>query len=636
MLAFPREICCALQSMVLIIGQLFVGILITSGAVRIDLAFAAPQLFTNSPASESEDGSIPEWFASANKLFMAGNFRDAKLLYEKVAARCKGTELCVQCEYFASISAWNLEPNEASAKLIESWLQSAKSHEQRVKSSGSQVASPSWSHWIQSAQIVLSHWETSQKRYESAKNHLLNALEESDKNGFGAPRIQYELGKLHASHLKDPKAAQIFLDKAIESVGSDNQLKTKVVLAKARVMIELGDPKAASDCLKSVSEEDQSNEQRVVARILQSRILKGEPDESVSSTSFWENALIASMQGQVEPEVLSELASHLQEARLIAKANQVLAELVRAFPNHPKSIEARVQLAYDAAKQKDWQKVQALTLDAIELGNIDQWTTYAMYLNGRAKIELGQSTEGISLLNSLLEEPTLSNELKLNIHLDLAQTHYLAEEWDTMSRYVESLTKTDEQSALPKNISPRIQMWKAELLAHKEEWENAERIVSAIRNDFPEWNRRTEVDYLLSRCLIARAEFDSARTILHAIVKPGENGIGNNPIPSSVLAARAAWMIGETYMMQQRYEEASQAYEEVLQFPNESFWCAASIVQRGLCAEQLNRFQEAKEHYEKVIAEHSESPFAQTARTRLSGISFSTKQVERIGSGTKR
>jgi tetratricopeptide (TPR) repeat protein len=362
----------------------------------------------------------------------------------------------------------------------------------------------------------------------------------------------------------------------------------------------------------------------------------GESDESVSSTSFWENALIASMQGQVEPEVLSELASHLQEASLIAQANQVHSELVRAFPNHPKSIEARVQLAYDAAKQKDWQKVQALTLDAIELGNIDQWTTYAMYLNGRAKIELGQSTEGISLLNSLLEEPTLSNELKLNIHLDLAQTHYLAEEWDTMSRYVESLTKTDEQSALPKNISPRIRMWKAELLAHKEEWENAERIVSAIRNDFPEWNRRTEVDYLLSRCLIARAEFDSARTILHAIVKPGENGIGNNPIPSSVLAARAAWMIGETYMMQQRYEEASQAYEEVLQFPNESFWCAASIVQRGLCAEQLNRFQEAKEHYEKVIAEHSESPFAQTARTRLSGISFSTKQVERIGSGTKR
>ncbi|MFN7292715.1 MAG: tetratricopeptide repeat protein, partial [Pirellula sp.] len=108
------------------------------------------------------------------------------------------------------------------------------------------------------------------------------------------------------------------------------------------------------------------------------------------------------------------------------------------------------------------------------------------------------------------------------------------------------------------------------------------------------------------------------------------------PNQSSVLAARAAWMIGETYMMQQRYEEASQAYGEVLQFPNESFWCAASIVQKGLCAEQLNRFQEAKDHYEKVVAEYSESPFAQTARTRLSGISFFTKQVERIGSGTKR
>ena len=179
-------------------------------------------------------------------------------------------------------------------------------------------------------------------------------------------------------------------------------------------------------------------------------------------------------------------------------------------------------------------------------------------------------------------------------------------------------------------------MWKTELLAHKGEWESAESIVSAIRRDFPEWNRRTEVDYLLARCLIARAEFDSARSILHAIKKPEEAGVGNNLTRTSALAARAAWMIGETYMMQQRYDEASQAYGEVLQFSNESFWCAASIVQMGLCAEQLNRFQEAREHYEKVIADYSQSPFAQTARTRLSGKSFSTKQVDRIGSGTKR
>ena len=636
MRAFRLENCCTLQSMIFIIGQLFVGLMVASGVVRIDLAFASPQADTNSPASDSDNRSIPEWFASANKMFMAGNFREARLLYEKVAARCKGTELCVQCEYFASISAWNLEQNEASAKLIEAWLLSAKSHEQRVKQNGSQVASPSWSHWIQSAQIVLSNWEASQNRLETAKNYLTQSLEESDRTGLDAPRIHYELGKLHAIQLKDPKTALTFLNKAIASTGSDNQLKTKVLLAKARVMIELDDPNSASECIQSISENNLSNEQRVIARILESRILKGKSDNSVSSTTFWEEALIASMQGKVEPEVLTELASSLRESGLLQQANQIYAELVRAFPNHSQSIQARVQLAYQAANQKDWQQVQELTLAAIELGAIDQWGTYALYLNGRAKIELGQKTEGISLLDSLLEEPTLSNELNLNIHLDLAQAHYLAEAWDKMSSHVESLTKANEQSALPKNITPRIRMWKAELLAHQGEWERAESIVSTIRNDFPEWNRRTEVDYLLARCLIARAEFDSARELLHAIVKPAESGIGTKPNQSSVLAARAAWMIGETYMMQQRYEEASQAYGEVLQFPNESFWCAASIVQKGLCAEQLNRFQEAKDHYEKVIAEHSESPFAQTARTRLSGISFSTKQVERIGSGTKR
>lgn len=619
-----------------IIGQIFVALLIDLGAGVPSLAYPLQQFETQPPPKSTDTSSIPEWFANANRLFLAGKFREARTEYEKVATRCPGTELSIQCEYFAAIAAWNAEPNEVSAKLIETWLQQAKAFEQRTKQANTPIVSPSWSHWIQSARIVLSTWETSQKRFESAKDYLNLALEESTKSGLGASRVHYELGKLYANHFHDPNAAQTHLDKAMESVGSDQQLQTDILLSAAKVSIELDDFETANRRLQNISKDRLSSEQRVIVAILDFRIRKQHSHQTTTSAAFWDEALVAIAQGPIKIEVLEDLASALQEDGKVKQSTQVFDEIVRSYPNHPGAVPARVQLAYQAANQQDWELVARLTLTAIEMGGVDPWTTYAIYLNSRSKMELGQGDEGISLLNSLLADSNLSNELRTNIHVDLAQAHYLAEEWDKMEPHVEILTQMDNQSSQPSNISPRVRMWKAELLAHKGEWESAESIVSAIREDFPEWNRRTEVEYLLARCLIARAEFDSARSILHAIKKPEKAGVGTGQVQSTILAARSAWMIGETYMMQQRYEEASQAYEDVLQFPKESFWCAASIVQKGLCAEQLNRFQEAKDHYERVIAEYSQSPFAQTAQTRLSGISLSTKQVDRIGSGTKR
>lgn len=600
---------------------------------------AAPQETSVGSAETESSKAIPEWFAMANKSFVAGNFREARVWYDKVAARCVGTELCVQCEYFAAISAWNADPNEASASLIETWLNTSKAYEQRVSKDGGRIASPSWSHWVQSAQIVLSQWEASQSRFDAAKKYLDQAIEESERSGNGGPRVRYELGRLYAKFLGDPVTAVIHLDRALAEVGSDRSLKNKSLLTKALALVDLKDIAGADSCLQLIQGEELTPEQCVEAKLVEFRILAANGSEEVkkaSSELYWAEAIKASTGKQVPPSLLAELAAALRDANLESQSNIIVSELIGSYPTHTLSIEARIHQAYRAASQSEWQRVQDLTLAVIDIGSTGPWSTYAMYLNARSKMELGTVSEGVALLDSLLQDPDVSAELKTNIHLDLAQTHYISETWDKLEAHVEHLSQCETKSELPAPQIPRVRMWKAELLAHKGSWDDAEIIVSAIRNDFPEWNRRAEVDYLLSRCLIARAEFDSARTILLAIVEHAKSEVGLNPGRPSTLGARSAWMIGETFMMQQRYEEASHAYGQVLQFPTESFWCAASIAQRGLCAEQLNRVQEAKEHYEKVMADFPESPFAQNARTRLSGLSLSTKQVERIGSGTKR
>lgn len=529
--------------------------------------------------------SVATRFSDANRLFAAGNYNEARSLYQSIASVSSGTELGLQCEYFAAMSAWNLSANDESADSMKSWLAKATAYETQVAQSGGAIKSPSWSHWIESATILLSRWDAIQGRVQEAKQRLAYRLENDSQPTTSSTRILVELGHFSSRKLNDYQSASSYLQQALESVGSDVELRSQILVSLATNDLQLNRSTYLADSLADLAQMNHSG---------------------VSATS------------------LLELANGLAVTGSRQEAIQVLQALVRNHPNASESVEARIRLAYEAAIDNDWPGVQQLTEQAIDSGQVDAWTTYALYLNGKAKIESNQAAEGSELLNSLLQDGSLSEDLQANIRLDLAQHYYRTEAWGKLEPVVAWLAELDKRSAPAPSWRQRVWLWQAELLAHKNSWQEAERIVSAIRNDFPEWNRRSEVDYLLARCHVARAEFDSARSLLTTITEPAS------------LAARAAWMVGETYMMQRRYEEASQAYSSALRFPGERFWCAASIVQMGLCAEQLNRFQEAKEYYEKVIADYPESPFAREALARKSELNLSTKQVERIGSGTKR
>ncbi|MFN7334233.1 MAG: tetratricopeptide repeat protein, partial [bacterium] len=93
---------------------------------------------------------------------------------------------------------------------------------------------------------------------------------------------------------------------------------------------------------------------------------------------------------------------------------------------------------------------------------------------------------------------------------------------------------------------------------------------------------------------------------------------------------------GETYMMQRRYGDAINTYQQVLAIPNQSYWHAACAVQLGLCAELSQDTSTATEWYQKVTSSFTETPFAVTAQQRLVRIASETQQSQRIGSGTKR
>jgi tetratricopeptide (TPR) repeat protein len=121
--------------------------------------------------------------------------------------------------------------------------------------------------------------------------------------------------------------------------------------------------------------------------------------------------------------------------------------------------------------------------------------------------------------------------------------------------------------------------------------------------------RSSLVRMLEAEMAIRRARMDEARDLLAGIVRAGDT--------VAELRPRAQWMIGETYFLQQKYNEAIDAYRRVDALDAEGEWAAAALLQAGKSFEKLSRSREAATCYTALLSRFANLPHANQARTRL-------------------
>ena len=314
--------------------------------------------------------------------------------------------------------------------------------------------------------------------------------------------------------------------------------------------------------------------------------------------------------------------------------NEILLQLVHRFPESPVSIEARVRLARSASERGQWTEAADWSGQAIAMGCSKELQPYAHLLRGQAKLELGVYDKARSDFEAALAIPTSDLQLEISMRFQLAESLYHLQKWTEAESLWKWLAQAAESTA---DVAPKLDWYPvvllrtAELLAFRKEWGQAENLVLRIRNDFPKCNRACEVDYLLARCLVSKADFDAARQVLSSITQRA------NATPDE-LVARGNWMTGETYLMQRNYSDATIAYRNVLKIPNQDYWSSAALLQIAKCCEAADDVQGAKEAYETIIKQFSNSPFVLTAKERLSiipSISIANQQAKEL-SGTKR
>lgn len=578
---------------------------------------------------QPQSNSLVALYQSARTAYTERNFQKSAEQFRAVAEQCPCTELAIQCEYFAVMSEWAMEPCDGCASKLSSWLAKAKKFQDDALATGRTFDAKQLFKWTDNAELVQAKWDRQKQRFELAeerlKKHLgfgkVNAAEGPDANSKANPIAWLELGSLMLEQRQDYTAARTCFDKAVQSTKESESTHCQALLGCALTCWYGKQYGEAQAFLERLSGQKLDDDVKLQSQLLKVKIAKalGETVDVVETLSPLIRIALAS---NPPAATLYELAMALIESGEKSNSNEILLQLVHRFPESPISIEARVRLAQSASEKKAWKEAVEWADQALSMGCNNELHPYACWLRGQARFELGSFEDAKADLEAAISNPTGNLQLEVSVRFQLAETLYQLQRWaeaDTQWKWLIQLADASNGDASMDSNASKPEWYSvvllrtAELLALRKEWGDAEKTVLRIRNDFPKCNRACEVDYLLARCLVSKADFDAARQVLTSITQ-------RTRPTSDELVARGHWMTGETYLMQRKYSDALLAYREVLTMPKQEYWICASLMQIAECSEALRDSQGSKDAYETIINQYSQSPFVPTAKERLDKI----------------
>ena len=193
----------------------------------------------------------------------------------------------------------------------------------------------------------------------------------------------------------------------------------------------------------------------------------------------------------------------------------------------------------------------------------------------------------------------------------IAESYYRQSEFDEAGKRLDRL---DEEIRRSKNAREPwmgiVPLRRAELLARRGQWNDAQALAAAIEKDYPGFPQQYDADYLLGRCWTMQADFEAARRAYDRVIHC-EAGA------KTETAAKAQWRIGETFFLQKNYKTAYQEYlkvEILYAYPEQQ---AAALLEAGNCCEKLGDAKRAAECYRQIVDGYPKTAVAPEAAQRL-------------------
>ncbi len=305
--------------------------------------------------------------------------------------------------------------------------------------------------------------------------------------------------------------------------------------------------------------------------------------------------------------VLYQLAWTLSDRSRDDEADAVFEQLVEHRSDSPYLGHAQYRLAERAAQRHNYPRARVLLNELLATNCDGRILCHSLYLRGQVEANSGNWDDSIGPMKRLLDNFPES-ELATAARYWVAEARFRLGERKQAARLFELLH--GQMPDDPPTWMAMIPLRRAQIYAHQKRWSEAYLLAVAVRDDFPGFGQRYEVDYLLGRCFSSKANFSSARNAYQSVTSSTNGG-------RTETAAMAQWMIGETYFQQKNYFSAIKAYhrvEALYPFPR---WQAAALLQAGKCHELNGNRLEAARLYTQLIDEYADTKFVSEANSRL-------------------
>lgn len=356
---------------------------------------------------------------------------------------------------------------------------------------------------------------------------------------------------------------------AVDRLPADGELLSSALLGAAQLQSKAGNPAAAESLLARLAAEFPDDPRR----------------DLVLYDRAWE--LLALDRG--------------------TEAEALFAEIRVDYPQSARWGDAAYRLAERAYKAQEYDRAAELLREIVAAESAAVLRPSALYMQGQIAAARKQWPDVATAMRAAVDAAP-DGPLRKHAEFWIAEALYQQQQYAAALAALAPLAEQtdDGQQAW----RPLVLLRQAQMLALAERWTEARGAAERALERYPDFEQRYELDYVVGRVHASRAEFDEARLAYRRAIRSPQ-GEGTEA------AARAQFMIGETFFHQKDYATALREFLRVEILYDYPTWQAASLLEAAKCHEQLEQWKAAVELYDRMLADFPETELRDEAARRL-------------------
>ena len=328
----------------------------------------------------------------------------------------------------------------------------------------------------------------------------------------------------------------------------------------------------------------------------------------------------------VSPEVQLLHAMVFQQVGDHERSRKALQVLIATAPQTPSHLLARLELATYAVQEREHETAAALLKPIIDAaaetrGFDDSLNCRFRLLWSELELAQGHAERSLEVLPSNEQLKQLDSTQQIAVRFSRAEAASQTGRNTLALDELNWLNEQASQSPEEPNWATTVMLRRCELLLKTKRYSDLAVEVAKAKERFANYGRLHELDHLLARAAVLQVDFEQARFHLQTI-------LDSPATKNSSAAARAQWMLGETYFLEENWGKAIEAYSPVAELSDFPTWQTLALMQTAKCRELLKQSSEALNAYQKVVAITRDEKIRQEAAARI-------EVIERIANSPK-